>query len=308
MTSVPAAETAAAEWELWSTTARLVVTDPAALAAARRLVDAYLDRVDHACNRFRADSEISTLTPGRPATISALFDDYLDAALTVARDTDGDVDPTLGADLENLGYDRDFTQITAGPTVVALRITPRPDWSQVIRSPRAVTLPAGVRLDFGATAKALAADRCARTVADALGCGVLVSLGGDIATAGPAPGGHWQVLVQDGATQPAALVRLPAGAAIATSSTVRRRWIRGGRPLHHILDPRTGCAAEPVWRTVSVAAESCLAANAAATAAVVRGRAALPWLRSAGLPARLVGRDGRVLTLGGWPDEPEGIR
>jgi len=307
MTSVPAAETAAAEWELWSTTARLVVTDPAALADARRLADAHLDRVDHACNRFRADSEISTLTPGRPVTVSAVFDEYLDAALTVARDTDGDVDPTIGADLENLGYDRDFTQITTGPAVVALRATPRPDWSQVIRSPRAVTLPAGVRLDFGATAKALAADRCARTVADELGCGVLVSLGGDIATAGPAPG-HWQVLVQDGATQPAALVRLPAGAAIATSSTVRRRWIRGGRPLHHILDPRTGCAAEPVWRTVSVAAESCLAANAAATAAVVRGRAALPWLRSAGLPARLVDRDGRVLTFGSWPDEPEGIR
>ncbi|WP_063010646.1 FAD:protein FMN transferase [Nocardia kruczakiae] len=308
MTSAPAAETAAAEWELWSTTARIVVTDPAALADARRLVDAHLDRVDHACNRFRADSEISALTPGRPVTVSALFDEYLDAALTVARDTDGDVDPTIGADLENLGYDRDFTQITTGPAVVALRVTPRPDWSQVIRSPRAVTLPAGMRLDFGATAKALAADRCARTVADELGCGVLVSLGGDIATAGPAPGGHWQVLVQDGATQPATLVRLPAGAAIATSSTVRRRWIRGGRPLHHILDPRTGCAAEPVWRTVSVAAESCLAANAAATAAVVRGRAALPWLRSAGLPARLVDRDGRVLTLGSWPDQPEGIR
>jgi thiamine biosynthesis lipoprotein len=59
---------------------------------------------------------------------------------------------------------------------------------------------------------------------------------------------------------------------------------------------------------VSVAADSCLAANAAATAAVVRGRAALPWLRSAGLPARLVDRHGRVLTLGGWPDEPDGIR
>ena len=45
-------------------------------------------------------------------------------------------------------------------------------------------MPAGTQLDLGATAKAVAADRCARLVHDALGTGVLVSLGGDIATAG----------------------------------------------------------------------------------------------------------------------------
>jgi thiamine biosynthesis lipoprotein len=75
--------------------------------------------------------------------------------------------------------------------------------------------------------------------------------------------------------------------------------------LHHILDPRTGRPAEPVWRTVTVAAPSCFEANTASTAAIVRGDRALPWLRELGVAARLVDRAGRVTVLGGWPSEGE---
>ncbi len=58
-------------------------------------------------------------------------------------------------------------------------------------------LPAGVQLDLGATAKAFAADRAARRAQAEVGGGVLVSLGGDIATAGEAPGQGWVVRVTD---------------------------------------------------------------------------------------------------------------
>jgi thiamine biosynthesis lipoprotein len=90
---------------------------------------------------------------------------------------------------------------------------------------------------------------------------------------------------------------------LATSSTKARRWQRGGDVLHHILDPRTGLPAEPVWRTVSVAAGTCVDANAASTAAVIRGRAALGWLARLGLPARLVDATGVVFTVAGWPED-----
>ena len=75
--------------------------------------------------------------------------------------------------------------------------------------------------------------------------------------------------------------------------------------LHHILDPRTGLPAEPVWRTVSVAAGTCADANAASTAAVIRGRAALGWLAGLGLPSRLVDATGAVFTVAGWPDDQD---
>jgi thiamine biosynthesis lipoprotein len=69
--------------------------------------------------------------------------------------------------------------------------------------------------------------------------------------------------------------------------------------LHHILDPRTGRPAPTAWRTVSVAAYSCLRANTLSTAAIVRGQAAPALLD--GVPARLVTPHLDVLRLGGWP-------
>src|SRR5205823_3869810 len=85
--------------------------------------------------------------------------------------------------------------------------------------------------------------------------GVLVSLGGDISTAGEAPEGGWQVLVGDDSGAPpdadGEVIALHAGA-IATSSTSVRRWTRGSVALHHLVDPRTGLPAVTPWRTASV--------------------------------------------------------
>jgi thiamine biosynthesis lipoprotein len=67
------------------------------------------------------------------------------------------------------------------------------------------------------------------------------------------------------------------------------------------VDPRTGLPADGPWRTASVAAATCADANAAAAAAIVAGERAEAWLTAAGLPARLVGHDGRIRHLGGWP-------
>jgi thiamine biosynthesis lipoprotein len=290
-----------AQWETWGTVARIVVTDPAALADATALVRAELAAVDAACSRFRPDSELNAVcrSGGRPVTVSPLLADLVAAALEAARDTGGDVDPTVGGALCAVGYDRDFAALTGREVAPAVRVFPTPDWTAVRLRDRRLSVPAGVLLDLGATAKAAAADRAAALVALRLGVGVLVALGGDIATAGPGPDGGWRVLVQDRPGDPRCVVRLPAGAALATSSTASRTWGRPGELLHHIVDPRTGRPAPAVWRTVSVAAYSCLRANMLSTAAVVRGHRAPELL--AGVPARLVTPDLDVLRLGGWP-------
>jgi thiamine biosynthesis lipoprotein len=221
------------------------------------------------------------------------------------------VDPTVADAMSALGYDRDFALLPdAGPP---LRLTVRavPGWRQVgfDERSRRLTLPPGVHLDLGATAKAWAADRSAARLGGALGCGVLVGLGGDIAVSGPPPEGGWRIRVQDATGRPedpppgpAAVVAIQEGG-LATSSTTARRWRRGGDVLHHILDPRTGLPAPVHWRTVSVAAATCVDANTASTAAIIRGPQALDWLSNLGLPARLVDMAGTVRTVGGWPAE-----
>jgi thiamine biosynthesis lipoprotein len=174
----------------------------------------------------------------------------------------------------------------------------------VTGDPARVTLPAGVALDLGATAKALAADRSARAAHDAGAAGVLVSLGGDIATCGPAPAGGWTIHVtddhRDGPGAPGQTIAIRSGG-LATSSIATRRWRHAGRELHHVLDPRSGQPVSGPWRTVSVAAATCAEANVASTAAIVLGDDAPAWLAEHGLPARLVALDGRVLIQGGWP-------
>jgi thiamine biosynthesis lipoprotein len=281
-----------AQWTVWGTTARIVVTDPARLALAVPLVRAELAAIDAACSRFRPDSELSRACRAGRMRVSPLLAALVSAALEAAARTDGDVNPTVGAAMCGLGYDRDFAEITG----CRVRVYPSPDFRSVRLDGRDLTVPEGVMLDLGATAKAVAADRAAALVASRLDVGVLVALGGDIATAGPAPSGGWRVLVRDRPGDPQCTVALPAGAALATSSTVSRTW---GSRLHHILDPRTGRPATRVWRTVSVAAHSCLDANTLSTAAIVRGHGALRLV--AGSPSRLVTSGGEVLRLGGWP-------
>jgi thiamine biosynthesis lipoprotein len=71
--------------------------------------------------------------------------------------------------------------------------------------------------------------------------------------------------------------------------------------MHHVVDPRTGRPAPEVWRTVSVAAATCVGANIASTAAVVLGEDAPAWLAARQLPARLVRVSGEVERVAGWP-------
>jgi len=308
-----------AEFRALGTGAVVVATDRGRIATATMEVRQELAQIDAACSRFRADSELEVANhaSGHLVVVGPLLAEAIEVALRAARITEGDVDPTVGAAMQAVGYDRDFEEIrspgarssgirsTAGPTVGG---TPAPGWQLVSFDRRwgTLRLPAGVHLDLGATAKALAADRAARRAQAEVGGGILVSLGGDLATAGEPPGPGWLVRVTDwhgsGPGAPGQTVKLESGG-LATSSTTVRRWSQGGRDRHHILDPGTGLPAPVVWRTVSVAAASCVDANIASTAAIVRGQSSPAWLSENGLPARLVRPDGSVTVVGGWPVE-----
>lgn len=308
---------AGATWPALGSTAALRVDTPAALDEAVALVAAELERFDAACSRFREDSELSILNAraGRPVEAGPLLLDAIELALRGAQLTDGALDPTIGVALEQAGYDCDWELLreladTPGDGPPTLTARPRGGWRRVIvdRAGGRVRIPAGTKLDLGATAKALAADRSVAAVHSRLGCGVLVALGGDIATAGAAPRGGWEVHVtddhRDGPDAPGQRLAITNGG-LATSSTTARRWQRGGEEMHHIIDPDTGRPAQTPWRTVSVAAADCVDANIASTGALLRGSRATGWLRALGLPARLVAVDGRVVKVGAWPVDGE---
>ena len=333
-----------AERDALGTTARVAAWPPFRLPGVLDAVDTELALLDEQASRFRDDSEISLAQRcfaaagrargARPGDgplrgsciVSEGLAEAIAVALAAAEWTGGLVDPTVGGALAGLGYDRDFAALPQVPDGEAAPPPGHvPGWQSVWLDGRRLRMAAGVRLDLGATAKGLGSDRAARAAAAHLpGGGVLVSLGGDIAVAGEAPSEGWPVLVADEPDPPAPagagpqatgpdagerlgqLVRLAAGG-LATSSIRCRRWQRGGSTLHHIVDPRTGLPAAGPWRTASVAAATCAEANAAATAAIVAGEQAVPWLAAQGLPARLVSHDGGVRLVGDWPAAPGGL-
>ena len=287
----------------WSCTVRLVVDDARVLRAATQDLTALLARIDAVASRFRADSALSIANQraGRPTPVPKLLVDLVDAALDAAAQSGGAVDPTLGLAMQRIGYDRDVSAVSPDGPPLAAPVPRLGTWHAVRlhREAGLLTVPRGTALDLGATAKAWTADHATNALAARYDTAVLVELGGDLAVAGARPDG-WCIQVAERERADGQLVLVRHGG-LATSTSTVRRWRRGARAMHHIVDPTTGLPADGPWRTASVAAPCALAANMASTAAIVRGKDAVDWLTRRGLAARLVAQDGSITTTPGWP-------
>ena len=232
-------------------------------------------------SRFLPGSELNRVNAaaGVPTRVSRLFGTTLAIALSVAAQTDGLVDPTLGRALEAAGYDRDFALLEPD-----LRLPGAGEpgaWRSVGCDERLVWLPRGVKLDLNGVVKALAVDD-ALALLDGPG---FVSAGGDLAARG-----GLDVALPGGGS-----VRLLRGG-LATSGTVERRWLRAGRVQHHLIDPRTGRPSGSPWTQVTVAGATCLAADVAAKAAFLLGERGPAWLEGRGLPGRFLAGESEVVS------------
>jgi thiamine biosynthesis lipoprotein len=290
------------------TTATVVVLDPTRVDRAETHLRNEIEAIDLACSRFRPDSELEYVhsCSGRAVAVSSLLFEALEVAVAVAERTHGAVDPTIGNAISTLGYDRDFDQIRDQ----AQRSSEFPGLVvgyghiHLAARTRTVRIPRGVRLDLGSSAKALVADRSADRIANQLDTGILVSVGGDVAVAGPPPPGGWPIgIAVDSSAMGRDVDQVVAirQGGLASSSTAVRTWNVGTEAVHHIIDPSTGYSAANYWTLVSVTSGSCVDANALSTAAVVWGDQALDHLLPFGQAVRLLRHDCRVFTLGGWP-------
>ncbi len=236
-------------------------------------------------SRFRADSELSRVNArsGTPVLVSELFARAVEAALAVAEETGGLVDPTLGRALEEAGYVADLDELVEDPAPAGPGSPGR--WRSVAYRDRLLTFPAHVWLDLNGVVKALAVDAAVALLRH----GWFVSAGGDLAVRSPL------------------VVELPLGGsvelrrgALATSGSVKRRWLRGGEVQHHLIDPRSGRPADSPWQQVTVCGATCLAADTAAKSAFLVGEAGPAWLDARGLPGRFVDQEERVIVNESW--------
>lgn len=245
------------------------------LQKARRL----FDEVEACLSRFDGFSELSWLNQrnGRWLPVSRLLWDVLDAALQAARATGGLFDPTLLKVLTNTGYNASFCGPFSRPEEVSHQPAPGV-YSQILLDERSqsIRVPKGTMLDFGGIGKGFTANLVKQIMGSVGPC--LIDAGGDL-TAGSNP--HDQPGWPVGIVAPRhreKLEQLEIGrlwlraASLATSGVDYRRWQQGGRPRHHIIDPRSGTTAETDLLSVSVWHADACAAEAWATAMLVAGR------------------------------------
>jgi thiamine biosynthesis lipoprotein len=264
-----------------------LLVDASGATAALSAAEDEFHRLDAILSRFRQDSELSLLNRAGRLDPGPDLLRVTELALAAREDTGGRFDPTVHDAVVAAGYDRTFESIAAhGPEPEA-----RACGGEVRIDRGVIELDDGVRLDFGGIGKGYAADRAAEVLAIAGPC--LVNAGGDIAVRD----GAWPIAVQ---TATGSLtVELTSGA-LATSGRDRRRWQRGGRELHHLIDPATGTSAGgDLVRATVVASDAVVAevwAKALFLAGEEAGAAEADLLR---LPSVFVSTGGTTRLAGG---------
>jgi len=282
--------------------AHLVVAgDPALLHRARRRLEALEAR----WSRFVATSEVSRVNrhAGTPVAVSADTRLLFTRAIDAWRLTGGGFDPTVLGAMLRIGYDRSFDElarddITAPPRASALRTGA----AGIDVGATTVCIPRGVGFDPGGIGKGLAADLVVAEAIAAGATGVCVNVGGDLRVAGrPPTGTGWTVAVEHPhAAAPLAVLGIGEGA-VATSTTLRRRWLIGGEPRHHLVDPWTGEPSTSDLTLVTVVAADAWQAEVLAKAELLRGSARLfDLVGGTGAEALAVTDDGRVIASPGF--------
>jgi thiamine biosynthesis lipoprotein len=128
-----------------------------------------------------------------------------------------------------------------------------------------------------------------------------VSIGGDVRVAGVPPAGEaWQIDVTDEVGGGRAATIAVFDGAVATSTTLRRRWASATGEAHHVIDPSLDRPARAGVAAATVVAGSGWCSEVFSTAALVASPAdGMRLVTGAGAELLLVTDDGAVHSSGG---------
>jgi thiamine biosynthesis lipoprotein len=242
------------------------------------LVDRALERIndlEQRWSRFLDDSEISQLNrnAGTFVPLSSETVTLIERAVEAWRLSGGAFDPTILGALLRAGYDRPFDQLGQAPAGRnGVRTLLGGGVADIAIRRSSVRLPAETGFDPGGIGKGLAADVVCSELIEAGADGACVNLGGDVRVMGSGPaGGGWTIAVEHPwSPLPIAVLGL-AGGAVATSTTLRRRWELDGETRHHVIDPYTGEPSDTDLTLATVVAADAWVAEVLAKAVLLAG-------------------------------------
>jgi thiamine biosynthesis lipoprotein len=239
----------------------------------------FIDECEQRFSRFLPASEVTELnrSAGEWLTVSADLMEMLQLSVKYHQETNGIFDPTILRDLKRVGYDRSLDELRAHG-VKANSFEPnrtsQPGFREMELDPaeKRVRLPRGMEIDLNGIAKGWIVERAAKLLNQYVDvCGV--SAGGDILFIGhPSDGMDWDVYLEDPRDPMQMLAQLHmSSGGVATSSVMKRSWMQGETPRHHLIDPRTGEPAHADWLSVTVICTSIIEADIYAKALLIGG-------------------------------------
>jgi FAD:protein FMN transferase len=291
---------ASRQWRALGSPSELLVYGENAEAIADDAVTE-IERLEACWSRFRPDSELSELnrSQGRWFPVSPTLWDALDKARWAFTATEGLFDPTVHDRLVDLGYDRTFRDMAATETEELSASMAPIGFDAVVfdDKARAIQLPNDRAIDLGGIGKGLAADIVTASAIAKGATSVCLGLGGDVRVRGPGPDDDaaWNIQIQH-PVDDRVLGSFPLiDEALVQSTTLFRRWDRGGRSVHHLIDPRTGQPSETDLVGAVVTGVNAWLAEVVAKSAILLGSTAgLALLIRSELDGWLLHEDGAV--------------
>ena len=290
------------EFRAMGTTISLLLPEGQAVLGLQ-IVRALFTEWEQSLSRFLPESELSRLNAQaeKSVVVSDLLYEVLTTALNAAQATQGLYDPAMLEQLVRLGYDRTFDDLPFVCYTPLFPGEPGGGWRgiRVNAERRRVTLPVGVKLDFGGIAKGMAVDAALKKLSqNGIDC-ALVNAGGDLAVLGlPPDAEHWPIAVPG--REQSWTIPLLRGA-VATSGIAHRQWRQGDKLQHHLIDPRTGQSAQSDLWSVTVVTDRCEQGEVAAKVAYILGsQQGANFLRKYDIGGLLVREDGTWETVGPW--------
>jgi thiamine biosynthesis lipoprotein len=246
---------------------------------------------------------------GKPTEVSDKTREYLISALSIASNSGGAFDPTIGRLSALWDFDSGNNIVPAKEDIAAL--LKDVGYSRLAVQGNRVEVGDGIMVDLGAIGKGIACDEALSFLSgDAAVTGALMNLGGSsTVTYGEKKSGEpWKVAILDPRDDTGFLgvLSLDGTNHISTSADYEKYFIKDGKRYHHILDPFTGYPADSGLISVTVVADGGAVSDGLSTACFVLGREkAIELLKDYGVEAILVDENKDVYVTEGLRDRFE---